>query len=167
MTIAQIVRKMVNASRGNRHDIEHFMKVWAYAKTIGELEGLGEEEQATLEIAALVHDIACPLCREKYGSTDGKLQELEGGDLARAFLSDAALPSQTVDRVAFLVSHHHTPKEADGMDYQILLEADYLVNADESEYSPQNIRNAGNDLFRTQAGRALLRSVYGFKDAAR
>ena len=30
-----------------------------------------------LEIAAIVHDIACPLCREKYGRADGYLQEQE------------------------------------------------------------------------------------------
>ena len=26
-------------------------------------------------MAAVVHDIACPLCREKYGNTNGKHQE--------------------------------------------------------------------------------------------
>ena len=40
-------------------------EVYAYAKIIGECEGLSEEEQKTVETAALVHDIACPLCRKK------------------------------------------------------------------------------------------------------
>ena len=32
------------------------------------------------------------------------------------------------------MTHHHTYTGVDGIDYQILLEADYLVNADESHY---------------------------------
>ena len=34
MTIAQIMKKMIAFSEGNVHDIDHFMKVWTYAKTI-------------------------------------------------------------------------------------------------------------------------------------
>ena len=33
MTTAEIARKMVAYSNGNRHDVNHFMKVWAFAKT--------------------------------------------------------------------------------------------------------------------------------------
>lgn len=39
MTIAQILNKMIAASNGNIHDIDHLLRVWAYARTIGELEG--------------------------------------------------------------------------------------------------------------------------------
>ena len=61
----KIVNKMIDFYRGNRSDVRHFLKVYAYAQTIGRLEGLDEKTQNTLEIAAIVHDIACPLCREK------------------------------------------------------------------------------------------------------
>ncbi len=142
------------------HDINHFLKVYAYAKTIGECEGLNAHEQSTLEIAALVHDIACPSCRIKYGNTNGKLQETEGAILTRDFLQDMDLPEKTVDRVVFLVSRHHTLTGIDGLDHQILLEADYLVNADESRYSQENIHNALNKLFKTPTGISLLRSIY-------
>ena len=79
MNISQIMEKMIAFSNGNLHDMNHFMCVWTYAKTIGELEGLDRKTQETLEIAAITHDIACPLCREKYGNTNGKRQEEEGG----------------------------------------------------------------------------------------
>ena len=75
--VAAATRKMIGFYYGNRHDIAHFLKVWAMAKTIGELEGLDGHTQEVLELAAVVHDIACPLCREKYGDTNGKHQELE------------------------------------------------------------------------------------------
>lgn len=72
MTIAQIMQKMIGISDGNIHDIDHFIRVWTFAKTIGELEKLDEETQYILEVAAVTYDIACPLCREKYGNTNGK-----------------------------------------------------------------------------------------------
>ena len=81
--IAAIMEKMITCSDGNIHDIDHLIRVWTYAKTIGELEGLDNERQFILEVAAVTHDIACPLCREKYGNTDGKNQEKEGGPLVR------------------------------------------------------------------------------------
>ena len=33
-----------------------------------------------------------------------------------------------IRRVEYLVGHHHTYKDIDGLDYQILVEADFLVN---------------------------------------
>jgi hypothetical protein len=48
-----------------------------------------------------------------------------------------------VDRVAFLVGHHHTFTGVDGIDWQILLEADYLVNASESGTAVECIRAGG------------------------
>ena len=66
MTISQIMLKMIAFSDGNIHDIDHFVRVWNYAKTIAELEEIDPETQFILEVAAITHDIACPLCREKY-----------------------------------------------------------------------------------------------------
>ncbi len=39
MTVAEIMNKMIAYSDGNLHDINHFMKVWGYARTIAEMEG--------------------------------------------------------------------------------------------------------------------------------
>lgn len=160
MKIAEVAVKMIEYSNGNLHDINHFLKVYAFAKIIGEQEELPQEQLEPLEIAALVHDIACPLCREKYGNTNGKLQESEGESLARDFLRLQGLPVELTDRVVFLVAHHHTYTEVKGMDYQVLLEADYLVNACESGYSEENIRNALSKLFKTKTGSELLKSLY-------
>jgi uncharacterized protein len=161
MQTADILMNMIAASDGNLHDINHFLKVYAYARTIAEKEGLDETLRQITEIAAIVHDIACPLCRAKYGNTNGKYQELEGMPLARDFLSGCGLPAEVVERVVYLVGHHHSPQMVDGPDFQILLEADYLVNADESAYSPANREAAAAQLFRTPTGLALLRSIYG------
>lgn len=161
MNIAQILEKMIGFSDGNIHDIEHFMKVWTYAKTIGELENLDRDTRYILEVAAITHDIACPLCREKYGSTNGKYQEEEGGPLVTEFLADTGMTKEQIDRVAYLVGHHHTLQNIDGIDYQILIEADYIVNAAESGYSRENIGNFIEKIMRTESGRRIARSVFG------
>ena len=41
------------------------MKVYAFAKLIGESENLDKNTQNILETAAILHDIACPVCRKK------------------------------------------------------------------------------------------------------
>lgn len=158
--VEMILKRMVAISDGNLHDINHFLKVWAYARAIGLLEELDEESQTTLEIAALVHDIACPLCREKYGNTSGRRQEKEGGPMAEEFLAAFDLPQRVKDRVRWLVEHHHTFRDIQDLDHQILVEADYLVNADESSFSRSNIENAREKLFRTASGTAMLDAVF-------
>ena len=161
MTIPQLTEKMIAFSKGDIHDIDHFMKVWGYAKTIGELEALDEGTQFTLELAALTHDIACPLCREKYGSSIWATQEEEGGPMVRNFLADTALSPAIIDRVAYLVGHHHTLTGVEGMDYQILIEADYMVNAAEKGLGKAEIAAFVAEHFRTKSGIALIKSVFG------
>ena len=159
MNISQIMEKMIAFSNGNLHDMNHLMCVWTYAKIIGELEGLDRRTQETLEIAAITHDIACPLCREKYGNTNGKYQEHEGIPLVRAFLSDTGLSPEQIERVAYLVGHHHTYINVDGADYQILLEADYIANASENSFSRQSIETFLRRVTKTESGIRLARSV--------
>ena len=160
MTIAQILSKMIAASNGNIHDID-LLRVWAYARTIGELEGLDAETQYLLEVAAITHDIACPLCREKYGNTNGKYQEQEGAVLVRSFLADTGMTEAQIARVAYLVGHHHTLRNIHGPDYQILIEADYIANASENGYSKQSVMHFMDTVMKTASGKCLAASVLG------
>lgn len=160
MDISQIMTKMLAFSNGNLHDIDHFIRVWAYAKTIGESEKLDPETQYILEAAAITHDIACPLCRKKYGNTNGKHQETEGARMVREFFRDSGMTEQQIARIAFLVGHHHTFTNVDGADYQILLEADYIANASENGYSRENIENFMNRIAKTKSGKELISQVF-------
>lgn len=160
MTVSELMVKMIEYSRGNLHDIRHFMKVYAFAKTIAECEGVSPDQQKTIEAAAILHDIACPLCRKKYGNTNGKYQEMEGTGLTEDFLKDSGLPKEMIRRIVWLVGRHHTIDPVEGIDHQILLEADYLVNAEESGYTEENIRKTEEKLFQTRTGIVLLRSIY-------
>ncbi|NLV57502.1 MAG: HD domain-containing protein [Clostridiales bacterium] len=160
MNVSEIAARMIAYSNGDLHRINHLMKVYAYAKTIGECEKLDSKTQTVLEVAAIVHDIAIPLCLEKYGSSDGPYQEAEGAVLAAEFLDGCGCSDELKDRVAFLVGHHHTLKGITGPDYQILVEADFLVNADEHHLSQDTIRHMMDSVFRTDTGIALLKTMY-------
>ncbi len=56
MVVALTIEKMIQFYHGNIHDVSHFLKVYAFAKTIGELERLTPQTQETLELAAVVHE---------------------------------------------------------------------------------------------------------------
>lgn len=161
MRITEILEKMIAFSEGNIHDIDHLIRVWTYTKMISELEGLDPKTQFVLEIAAITHDIACPLCRDKYGSTNGKYQEREGEPIVRTFLADTDISSEQIDRIAWLVAHHHTFSDIDGPDWQILLEADYIANASENGYSQENVRNFMKIIMKTESGKRILTAVMG------
>lgn len=160
MKKTEIAAKMIDFYHGNLHDINHFIKVHAFAAMIGELEGLDGETQDILEIAAIVHDIACPLCREKYGNANGNYQEAESEALLLEFLAEFELPEHVRKRVIYLVTHHHTYTNVDGVDYQILLEADFLVNAGESEEYAKGVEKFRSQVFKTEAGTRLLDGIY-------
>ena len=161
MTISQLIETMIGFPEGNLHDIDHLLRVWGYARTTGEQEGLDADAQYVLEAAALTHDIACPLCRERYGGAYGKRQEREGAPMVRRFLADSGMSRAQIERVSWLVGHHHTFTNVDGIDHQILLEADYIANASEGGRTADNIRRFAKTLCRTETGKRLLHAIFG------
>jgi hypothetical protein len=70
------------------------------------------------------------------------------------------LAEAQTDRISHVVGHHHTYEGVDGQDWQILLEADYIVNASENGYTKENIRNFLNRHARTIAGKRLIQEVF-------
>ena len=160
MTVSEAMQKMIGFNRGDQHEVEHFLKVWAYARTIGQQEGLDEKTQKTLEYAAIVHDIACPKLKAEHGSCPGVMQQEVGGPMAREFYKDSGLPQQMIDRIVYLVEHHHTFSNVEGMDHQILLEADFLVNAGEQDKYRRNIQTFHDSIFKTKTGLDLLEAIY-------
>ena len=69
-----------------------------------------------------------------------------------------------ISRVTFLVGHHHTFADIDNVDYQILIEADYIANASENGYSEENIRNFMRKMMKTSSGKKLLQDLFSNSD---
>jgi HD superfamily phosphodiesterase len=126
------------------------------------MEKLPEEEQFILETAAIVHDIGIKASIEKYGDDIGKHQEELGPDIARKMLSDLGYEEKIVERVCYLVGHHHTYQDIDGLDYQILVEADFLVNLFENRSEKSSILETYNHIFKTKAGKSICKEMFDF-----
>lgn len=156
----KLIKKMIDYYNGNTKDIAHFLKVYSFAETIGRLEGLDNKTQTILEYSAIVHDIACPLCRIKYGNTNGHYQEIESEALLRDFFKEFDIKKDILERIIYIVSHHHTYTNVDGLDYQILLEADYLVNAHEQEKYYKSLDQFKKNIFKTDSGKYILTSMF-------
>lgn len=155
-----LITEMMKYYTGDPKRIQHFIKVYQFAKMIGELEKLPEEVQHILETAAIVHDIGIKPAEEKYGSCGGKLQEQEGPAMAEEMLQRLGYRPEVIDRVCYLVGHHHTYDHIDGSDYRILVEADFLVNLYEDGVSEEAVKNAYDKIFRTEAGRRMCRLMF-------
>lgn len=158
--IRDLYHAMAEYDRGDPKRIQHFTKVWTYAKMIGEEEGLSLREQTILEMAAILHDIGIHKAEKDFGSTAGPLQERLGPGEADPILRSLDVPPDIMERVKYLIGHHHTYHDIDGKDYQILVEADFLVNLLEDDASPEAAEEAFQRIFKTDAGKKLFREMY-------
>ena len=161
MLCDELIIKMLEFNAGDPVRIQHFIKVYEFAHVIGVREGLDEETLHILDIAAIMHDIGIRPAEKKYGYQNGKMQEQEGPVYARKMLAD--FPEVTdveTERVCYLIGHHHTYTDVDGMDYRILLEADFLVNALEDGLDRGAIINFRENVFRTETGKQLLNTMF-------
>ena len=153
---------MIDYNNGDPKRIQHTTKVHAYASMIGKCEGLDEDTLFILESAALVHDIGIRASEKKYGHQNGKLQEQEGPAVAQDLLTRlGGFTDRQIERICWLVGHHHTYHVCEDLDYQILIEADFLVNLFEDEESPNAIRAVRKNIFRTESGTRMLETMYG------
>lgn len=162
--LCSLMLAMIDYNSGDAKRIQHFIKVHAFAKLIGIEEGLDVETQYVLEAAALTHDIGIRNSEQKYGSCNGKQQELEGPPEAEKLLQKLGFAPEVTERVCWLIAHHHTYNGITGADYQILVEADFFVNLYEDGVGMDAVKTAYARIFKTQASRRMCRTMYGFTD---
>lgn len=155
---------IIEFDAGDAKRIQHFIKVRDLARLIARGEGADPATLFTLEAAALVHDIGIHPAEERYGYQNGKLQEEMGPAPAREMLERLGFEPEVVDRACYLVGHHHTYSDIDGLDYQALVEADFLVNLFEDEASEHAVKTAYDRIFATDTGRALCRQMFGLAE---
>ena len=156
----RLIAAMIRYDSGDPQRIHHFLKVHAFARQIGFAEKLDSHTQFILETAAVIHDIAICKAEELYGSSAGHYQEELGPALAEELLTALNWPADVIRRVCWLVGHHHTYTDVDGLDYRILLEADALVNLYENN-SPIDVQQTFyQTVFRTESGKQLCRELY-------
>lgn len=153
--IDKLTLEMIKFDKGDPMRIQHFIKVHRFAQLIARCENVDEHTQYVTELAAVVHDIGIHPAEAKYGKSNGKYQEELGPAQARTMLQKFDIADADIDRACYLVGHHHTYSHIDGMDYQILVEADFLVNLYEDNISDTGVDGALKNIFKTETGKQL------------
>ncbi len=155
-----LCKKMIGFYRGDPARIQHFLKVHSLARLIGQEEGMDEKALYILEAAAYVHDIGIRPALEKYGRENGALQEQEGPAEAEKMMRELGFEEKVIRRVSYLTGHHHTYSNIEGLDYQILVEADFLVNYFENHTEQENIKKSVEKIFRTETGKRIAEEMF-------
>ncbi len=159
-----LVFEMMKYYRNDPKQINHFIKVHAYAKLIAEEEYLDKDLQLIVETVAYIHDIGIKNALAKYNSSVGKLQEKEGPDEARKMLTALGYQENVIERVCYIVAHHHTFEVIDGIDFQILVEADLLTNYYEDNLPKDNILYSYDKIFRTETGKRIAAELFNIEN---
>lgn len=159
----KLLMAAIEYDKGDARRIQHFIKVHSFARLIGAQEKLSDEMMKTLEAAAILHDIGIHEGERLYGRNDGEMQQKLGPGIAKEILESIGGYEDVTERVMYLIAHHHTYTGIDGMDLQILIEADFIVNLYEDNASEKAVRNAYERIFVTESGKRILRNSFGIR----
>ena len=162
--VQKVMKEMIAYYAGDPARIQHFLKVYEFSRMIGLAEGLDGNQQLTLELAALVHDIGIRPSEAIYGDCKGPHQEELGPAEVQKMLKPLGVDQERIERIMYLVGHHHTYKNIEGMDYQILVEADFLVNLYEEGVKKEASLAARKNIFRTKTGIWALNTMFDLEE---
>ena len=159
--IASLMQAMIRYDSGEVPRIQHFVKVHDFSKTIAVAEGMEEDELFVLEAAAILHDVGIHAAEAKYGNCNGKHQEELGPEEAKKVLDEVeGFTPEQIERICWLIAHHHTYTDVTSLDHRILLEADFLVNSFEDNVSKDGIMTFRNNVFRSPSAIGMLNSMW-------
>lgn len=158
--INDVLNLMISYNSPDIKRINHAIKVFSFALNIAENENCDKTIKEIIAYSSILHDIGIHMAEEKYNSSQGKFQEIEGPSVAKELLKELNIPQNIKDRVLYLIGHHHSYNKIDGLDFQILVEADFLVNIFEDSIERKSIENIRNNIFKTNSGISLLNKLY-------
>jgi len=160
MLIDDILSSAISYNKQDVKRINHLIKVFSFAHHIGIMEKCDIKTQEIIDISAILHDIGIHEAERKHNSNAGNWQEIEGPPVANEILKKFDLDDDFKNRILFLIGHHHHYNNIDGMDYQILIEADFLVNIFEDGMAEHSIKSVKEKIFKTKTGVNLLEKLY-------
>jgi HD superfamily phosphodiesterase len=154
------MKDMIKYFRNDVKRINHALKVYDFACLISNENNVDKDKQQIIAITALLHDIGIKEAERKYQSSSSNYQEQEGPAIARKILAPYNINENIVDRVCYIIGNHHTYSKIDGIDFQILVEADFIVNIFEDSMKPEVIHSLKNKIFKTDFGTKLVGDMY-------
>lgn len=158
--ITPVMGDMIRYFQHDVRRINHALKVYNFADLISKETNIDEQKHLIVCITGLLHDIGIIEAERKYQSSSGKHQEIEGPPIARGILLPYGLDETAVERVCFIIGNHHSYSKIDDIDFQILVEADFLVNIFEDSMNKESVQNIKETIFKTESGIRLLEGMY-------
>lgn len=129
----KVIEKMIIYFQGDVRRINHALKVLGYARGITEREVPDEKTIDIIIYTAILHDIGIKESERKYNSSAWNYQEIEGPPVAEEILLELDISEEIIERVCFIIGNHHSYNKIDGIDFRIIVEADFIVNIFEKE----------------------------------
>lgn len=162
MSKEKVIAAMKEVFKDAPYGIDHTFTVLKDAETIMDGEGVTGTERELISIVAILHDIGALEAQRKYGSMDGVYQEQEGPAIAERILKDLNYDTKFIERVCFIIGHHHTPSKIDGIDFQIQWEADLLANLEymDIKNDRERLQQYIEENFKTSTGRSMALSRF-------
>lgn len=158
----EIIARMKSFFGSEQEYVDHALEVLKFAEQL-----MGTEESSfnreIVVYAAVLHDVGIPEALRKHGSAAGPYQEKEGARIARQLLEDLRVPEEIIEEVCGIIGHHHTPGVLHTQNFQLLYDADWLVNfpkAYDINANPASIRAAIDSVFLTQQGKTAASKLF-------
>lgn len=153
---------MMEWEKGEPKRMHHYIKVHSLAKMIGSCEHLDPKTRLILEISAMIHDVGIKPAKEN--DLKATIEECDAQSVisGREMLEKLGFASDIIDRVCHIIGVRHTIEDddIDGMDLQILIEAEYLVNLYEQLANKETINNVYENIFKTKTGVKIFKRMY-------
>lgn len=160
--IAKLARAMIAYDSPDAARVNHALKVHGFASLIARSEGLSDSARFVVEACALLHDIGIHEAERKHGSNAGKFQEMEGPPIAERLIAESGvrIEGEILERIKRIIGNHHSYRNIDGADFQILVEADFLVNIFEAGMEGPEVEKLRENIFKTGTGTSILTALY-------
>ena len=142
--VNRVALRMKSYFHSDEMMIQHFVRVYTLAKTIGELEKLDEDEQEYLELAAVVHGV----------------KDDDPIPVVKDILASCGIEDDVNMRVCHLVGNINNYDHIGSLDHQILIEAKMIVDFKENETPTDDIVRIAEKRFITNYGRMFLKRAF-------
>ena len=141
-----------------REDILHTQEVVSYTEMICAGEGLNDDERSLMICAAWLHDIGCPVSKERYGNSLPVNQQNVGREVTSNLLKEVAeLSDDNKKWIEDVVGTHHQLRFAEELNFMPLFEADMIVNLLSGYHSKDKAPNLYKTMMKTESGKKLFK----------
>jgi len=156
----KIIQEMIEYFGEDVRRINHALKVFSFSRIISESEKLNKFYREVIDYSSILHDIGIKEAERKYNSSSGRYQEIEGPPVADKILSKFNIKNKIKERVSFIIGNHHTYDKIDDIDFQVIVESDFIVNIYEDSIKRDVIKEIRKKFFKTSSGLRILNSMY-------